>query len=387
MPNRIFASSVWVILLSLIFAVLSFPVMARAWFDYLHNGSGWRQGDWLINLGSGFVRRGIMGDGFIMVSDMTGVPLLVLVQAVQIALFVAVVGVVWVIGCLHPNRPLLLFLAASSGFLVIFWAGDPPGTMRKELLGLLAMALLVLSQIRDRPAAIWAVLAVVLYTLGCIGNILHAFMLPAFVVGLYLLSEGGQISGRLFRILAAVSVAMCLFWLGIAVVFRDVPDLAGMCDPLLARGLDAGFCQGALLWTVAGEVDHIDQLMLKMKSAAVLHHLVAATLLLVPVALSFSVFRERRVLALLALLTFVPLLPLYAVATDWGRWLSISYSAYVFLLLQAHATGRVTIAKLPPMQLTLALLLIAVLMSPEHGIDWKPGGAAREVISAALAFR
>lgn len=377
----------WAAPFSLALAVLSFPVMARAWFDYLHNGSGWRQGDWLINLGAGFVRRGIMGDGFILLSDITGVSLLIVVQAFQIALFIAVIFVVWIIGLMHSNRRLLLFLAASSGFLVIFWAGDPQGTMRKELFGLLALALLAMSQIRDRPATIWAVLAVILYTLGCIGNILHAFMLPSVILSLYFLSEGGQISDRLFKTLAAFSLAMSALWLGCAVLFRGAPELAGICEPLIARGLDDGFCQGALLWTVTGEIDHIDQLMTKMTSAALLHFLVAATFLLIPVALSFSVFWERRVLIFLAIITFATFLPLYIVATDWGRWLSISYTSYVFLLLQAHATGRLTIIKTPPLRLSLSLLVLALLMSPEHGIDWKLGGAVREVISAALAFR
>lgn len=41
------------ILYSLCFALLSFPVIARSWFDYLIGGHGWRQGDWLINFDPG----------------------------------------------------------------------------------------------------------------------------------------------------------------------------------------------------------------------------------------------------------------------------------------------------------------------------------------------
>ncbi len=377
----------WLLFFSSVLAVLSFPVVARAWFDWLNGGSDWRQGDWLINMGSGFIRRGLMGDSLIALSDATGWPLLAVAQLFQGLLFVMLVFVVWLIGLLCPNRRLLAFLAASPAIFLIFWAGDIQGTMRKELFGLLALALLALNGICRWRGPVLPVAAVVLFTLGCIGNILHVFMLPALIAGLLMTREAGLISSRQFAGLVITSLAMSALWMGVAVWFREVPELTGMCARLVARGLDKDICGGAIGWTVAGNIDHASELSLKLTAGALKRYVIVAALCMLPVALSFRFFAERRDLAILAAITFLPLLPLYGVATDWGRWISISYTAWALLLLQGHASGRFTLLKTPPTGLIAGLLLLALVISPEHGIGWQPGGAVRSVLAAAQDFR
>jgi len=387
MSRWFFLNVRWVILFSLVLAVLSFPVMARVWFDYLHAGNQWRQGDWLINFGSGFVRRGLMGEAFIWVSDMTGISLLVVVLIFQSLLFIALVMTFWIIGLMYSNRRILLLLVASPAFFPIFWAGDLQGIMRKELFGLLALGLLTMSSVISVRAAFYGSLAVVLFILGSIGNILHSFMAGSMVAGLYLAHEGGQISKQVFRVLATISLAMAALWMGVAIWFREAPDLAAMCAPLIARGFDEGICGGALSWMIADNVDHLAELRRQITPGAVAEYIVIASLSLVPVILSFFVFAEKRLLTILLVVAFVPMLPLYPVATDWGRWISISYTSFALLLVQAHAVDRLTIATLPPMRLVVPLLIVAFLITPAHGIGWRPGGAISGVISTVFAFR
>ncbi len=368
------------IFLPLAMALLSLPVMARALYDFLNGGSSWRQGDWLINTGEGFVRRGLFGDIFIALSDLTGLNLLLLVQIFQVSLFVALTFVIWLLCVRTPHLRIVALLAASPGFFLIFWAGDVQGTMRKELFVLLAMALLALGSQMRHPAPILPAFAVVLFTLGCIGNIMTAFMAPALLAGFYLLWLTGKMSRAGLGFYTGATVAMAVLWLGISLVFKETPALAGMCAPLVARGLDPIFCDGAMFWVVSGNIDHMTELVTKVTWPNLGIYAVVATLTILPVLLSFRVFAERQLLMMLALLCFLPMLPLYAVATDWGRWISISYTAYAFLVFQALTQGQLTVVNPPRNQVLFGLLAIALLLTPEHGIDWQPGGALRSIL-------
>jgi len=369
------------------FAVLSFPVMARLWFDYLIGGTGWRQGDWLINFGAGPVRRGGIGEALIMFSDLTSLPLLATVLLVQSSLFALSILVLWLIALFHKNRPVLLFLAASPAFFPIFWASDLQGIMRKELIGYLAFSLLVLGAVRGGRQSGLAIISVILFSVGCMGNIMHTLLGGAMIAALWLAKEGGQISDGLFRRLAILSAAMSLLWLVLAVIFSEVESLAPICDPLLIRGMNDAVCQDALRWLVTGEVDHLGEVRAKITMPALTQYGLLAGAALIPACLSFFLFRERRLLALLAAITFLPMLPLYVLATDWGRWLSIPYTSFVFLTLQAHAAGRLSLRRLPPAPLTVILLLGALLITHEHTIGWQPGGAVKSVILTVMDFR
>ena len=134
LPKSVSHPSAWSFYLPLFLVLTAFPVLARVWFDFLHGGSPWRQGDWLINSAAGLVRRGFMGDGMIALGDLTGTNLLAVTIAVQTGLFLALLWLLWVLARDHPNKPLILLLAASPAFLPIFWAGheSPPvsGTQR-----------------------------------------------------------------------------------------------------------------------------------------------------------------------------------------------------------------------------------------------------------------
>lgn len=379
MPNRLPGNLLFAICATITIALLAMPVMARALFDFLNDGSAWRQGDWLINLGEGFVRRGLFGEVFIALSDVTGLQLLVVVQLFQILLFVALTFLVWLI-CLTTDRArILIMLAASPAFFLIFWAGDSQGTMRKEMFGLLAIALVAISAQRVRPPPGLLAGAVVLYTLGCIGNILHIFMAPPLMAGIFLLAQAGRISMRRAGMYIIATLVMSVLWLGIATVFKEAPAIDGLCMPLVQRGLDPSFCGGAIYWIVEGNIDHGAALTKLMTPQHLGRFGVVAVLSLLSVALTFHVFHERRILAILLLLAFLPMLPLYVIATDWGRWLSLSYTAYAFLVFQALTLGLIRVQNRPHTGVLAGLFIAALLLSHEHGVDWKPGGALHAI--------
>ena len=366
--------------------VTVFPVLARLWFDFLTHGNGWRQGDWLINSGAGPVRRGIIGDALIWLSDISSIPLLSLTIAVQTGILALLVGLIILVWRTHEHRLLILFLVASPAFFLIQWAGEVQGIMRKEIFGYLAMACLLLTAL-SRPHRVFLVLpAMLFFIVGCFGNIINAMMVVPFCVGLFLLHDQGRFSQRALIGLVGLALASSIAAIWFAMRFQEVQMLAGMCDPLVARGFEVTFCAEALRWLVAGEVDHLAQVAVRMTFTNIAQFLIVAIIAFVPVAMAFRVFTETRTLVWYLVLTFVPMLPLYVLATDWGRWISIPYSFWVLLVLLSHASGRLTMAKAPSPIGVYAMLCLSLLLSHDVSIGWDVGGAVASFARAVGDF-
>jgi len=359
--------------------VLSFPIFVRLWFDFLHYGDGWRQGDWLINFGSGAVRRGIIGEALIWISDTSGLTLLKTTILLQASLWTTLLGLFWIVWLQHSHTNLVILLAASPMIFLLAWAGDPQGIMRKEILGYLAFACLILCSIRSTPSLLLASLAVAFFILGCIGNILHLFLTPAFLVGLYLLKIQDKLGRFSWLALSLTSVGMALFWVGFAQAYREIPNITGACEALLQRGMGQAVCDHAIRWLVAGDVDHGAQVAMRVTMVQVAQFGAIATLGVVPLILTAYYFNLKRPVALIALICFAPMLPLYVMATDWGRWFSISYTVAACLILQMQAMAPVPKVRRPS-EATLALLLaLSLLMTPSHGIGWQAGGVVQSL--------
>jgi hypothetical protein len=191
---------------------------------------------------------------------------------------------------------------------------------------------------------------------------------------------------KAFVVLSAITIVMAVFWLGYAIRFREITDLTPMCAPLLERGVHAQVCSGAMLWLVTGEVNHAAELLQRLTIATLVEVTLIALLSLVPLWMARNVFAENRMVLFIVVVCFLPMLPLYATATDWSRWLSLSYTAAILLLIQAHAAQQLTITGLPKQGFILGYVCVALLIAPEHSLGLKLGGAANEVVQHILIF-
>jgi hypothetical protein len=349
------------------------------WFDYLNTGDGWRQGDWLINFGSGLVRRGLIGEGFIWLSDLSQISLIVVVIATQAVLLSLLLCTFLLLWLLSSNRTVLAVLFASPAFCMFLWAGDVQGIMRKEILGYLALAVLTLASAVPqfwRPLPVFALL---LYAVACIGNVMHSFMLPLFLIGFYILYRQKRISFQSFMAFSIAGAVLAVFWLTFGIRFNSIDSLERVCSPLLERGLTQSICEHAIYWLVSGQVDHIDQVMQRMTFAAILEFGLIAGLSVLPVGLACYMLTPARLVLLIMAVALVSVAPLYFVATDWGRWVSISYTCFALLLAQAHfasiVQGRTRVSPL----IVVSLIVVPFLVTPDHTIGWKPGGVTASV--------
>ncbi|MEM9433519.1 MAG: hypothetical protein AAGA12_06310 [Pseudomonadota bacterium] len=374
------------LLFSSFLLVLSLPVLARLWWDLRGGGDPWRQGDWLVNFGSGPIRRGWFGESIIWMSDALSVPLLHVTIALQMGLLGLLIALIACIWWFHDNQRLVFFLLASPAFFMFQWAGDMQTIMRKEILGYLAISFLLFAAIAPRGHFLAAFMGLVFFTLGCIGNTLHSLKILPFLIGIYFLFLQGRLSRAQGLVLAGIAAFMSVFWMGYSLQFNEVAELSGMCAKLVSRGMESSICDGAIRWLVTDEVNHGQQVAALINRESVMRYSMVSALAAVPAIAAYWMFREKLIVTTLIVVAVVPIIPLYVVTTDWGRWLSIIYTSLIFLILQAHAAKKLTLVQQPHIAVVSFMFFAAIMVTP-HGTLGNPNGnVIASLFEAITAF-
>ena len=142
-------------------------LLANLLRDMLTGGNSWKQADWLVNSEEVFVRRGLFGSGLLRLSDLLAVKPLLLVGALQAILMLALIGATIVAARRSGLTDRVLLLLLSPGFFVLFWAADPQGSLRKEMIVYLALAALALAATGVWKRALAIPLSIVLMGVTC----------------------------------------------------------------------------------------------------------------------------------------------------------------------------------------------------------------------------
>jgi hypothetical protein len=323
------------VILCLAYALAAALMLHQVGIDLAAGGSDWRQGEWLINAEGVAIRRGMLGSGLIALSDATGIGLLALAFKLPMALLGLILTSVVLFAVTGGPGDRLLLLLLSPGF-VLFWGADPESILRKEVLIYAAFLPLILVAGRGQGGQ-WALAAcVAIFALAAAGHEMSVFFVPALAMAILACRSRDAAS---WAAVAAVTL-LGLLTLGFALRHPTVPDLALVCDPLVARGLSPTICEGAISW-VSRDIDFAQERLLVQADnprawTVVLAY--AASLLPFVVAL-WQRPDFGRGLGLL-LLAGLPFLPLWVVALDWGRWINAHVAVMVFLVLILLRTGR-----------------------------------------------
>lgn len=218
-------------------------VASATLYNLVAGGDPWKQGDWLINNISGYVRRGIFGSGLIRVADSLHLSPVVASGLLVLLLLAALYAAIWRMRHYAPDPQVFLLIVASGGFLVLFWAANPTATPRKEIIAFTALAFAAIGVVERRRLPILAGSA--LLTLGAVGHELTILLLPAF--GLILAQRRDDPQLRRFLALTfAVVAALNLAVLAYTFLNSRVADPAQVCLPLLQRAVPPVVCSGAI---------------------------------------------------------------------------------------------------------------------------------------------
>ena len=367
----------------LLFFVCLVIVILAAFGDLAAGGNSWKQGDWLINNEAGFIRRGVFGSALLDLSALLGMNPVRLVVYLQVALVLAVAGLTWAaLRRLQPRATLWLLLI-GPGFFLRFWALDLQGGLRKELIAFLALALLLFAATRAGGARALALLATVIYLVSIVAHEANIFLAPFFLACLYLMSRDGQMPARYVWATAGLTGLVAVATVLSAFLFRTISDHGPVCAPLLEVGVGAAMCDGAIAALERPLSGYIETTMGMIRPPRGLSFATLALLNTVFVIAVSGYLVGLRRFAMPFILSALPFFPLFVVAVDWGRWVSLHTTACIFVLLVALARDQVAHARqseMPAFAL-LGLTLFTVFWGFSHFLDVLWGGFARPLFA------
>jgi hypothetical protein len=295
--------------------------------DYFKAGNPWKQGDWLINSQYVDVRRGLFGDFLLFISDfLTLSPLTVVISTQVLLLLLLANSIQKIINTFRPDDiKILLFILPT--FIVSFWANDPQGSMRKELLLLTGLAMMA-AELNYKKLTFN--IGLVICSLSVLAHEINILLAP---FAFYLIFLTHDKKGSAFYFTFLVLTSCYLFSIHYNFTYKVVSDTNMICTPLLERGLNANICNGAIKWLNFTPEDGLLKVKLLLKE----NHLFWFLTFSITSSIIWLTVSRKLVGMKLALLFFMPPLlaisPLYIFAVDWGRWISTSISVSTILLI------------------------------------------------------
>ncbi len=316
----------------LFIACLTVPLTV---FRALHP-NGWTPGDWLVNYQGGFVRRGLPGETILLVAHALQLSPVVLGSLLPLAFYALLYFVVWQL-YRRSSGDLWTFAALVSPATLAFPILDPVGAFRKELILLLALAVLVFLFSR-RKAPGDGLLIVYLTLTGTLCILSHEGLLPYLV---YLVGALWIGLGDLRRVVKIAILPLLATAGTLLLVLRHRGNLAE--EQTICRSLGSAppiVCSGSIAYLANGtDIARADV----MRNIHAYHYLfyypILALLALLPLAaMAYKLTRDRRLQSGVAIvvgttvIAVLASLPLFLYAMDWGRWIYI-HVVSVFLLL------------------------------------------------------
>ncbi|MCX5931497.1 MAG: hypothetical protein NTW83_06625, partial [Cyanobacteria bacterium] len=322
-------------------------------YHQLLDANAYQVNEWMINYQGGFARRGLSGELLLAISRALG-PLDLGAMALLLSgLAVWGFALIGLRRLASVNLPVAVAVAYSPLLYPMFLHWDPNGVARKDVLALLfVMALLALSRQRSRAVTITLLvgggLAVGLLTL--VHEALFVFCMPVWLIisALYLRRLG--LRWQALVLWLALAALPSLLALSSVALWGAVPAAANVeamcvawqalhpqmiCDPL-QPALDAVTNPQDYVGDIGpawADWRQYRRLLLLLTYMGALFTVVLPLVLASGVEPAVPMKRLRLRSAWIAAFCLLPTLPLYAVSTDYGRWLSTAATAACLILL------------------------------------------------------
>lgn len=380
MVQTIRLKQAFIALLLLCFLYILSRLSAEAFLDV---GSSWQQGDWLINSHEVMIRRGLLGSIILTLSDL--LPLnpaqtVMLLQGVMLLLLAVTVAL---IALELEGSSALWLLLLSPAFIPIFWAADFSGGLRKELLAYCAFAVLIIAALRGGTGFFVRTLAVAIFALSMLGHEINVLLTPAFLLVFLLTRRGTEPTdgktplGQGDLALIGTVIAVAIFSVVFTMLYSSAEDVSPICTPLTDRGMHQGICDGAIA-TMADQFGDIWGYGFVRTQTELLQFAAVYVVIFALFGLFSRYTSEPRTLWVLFGLLLIPLLPLYPISNDWGRWLNMHMSSATFVIIALMQMGRLKIMAVPTLFL-LPVAFTSLFWAPAHTFGMREWGLLGQV--------
>lgn len=276
-------------------------------------GDNWGSGEWLINYGGGFVRRGLFGE-ILLNLPFTGTHTLWILITFQSGLFLTI-WMYFVKTLIRLNFEWHYIAIICSPFALCFLAWDRYLYVRKEILGI-AVLILIAYKItgNSQPRKLFLVLIHILYTIAVFSSEVNLTLLPGMI---YLISVYRKKKIDLFHSFVLVSISLLavlvsLFYPGDKLTSLDI------CKKIINDGLNESLnCMGSVSIIGMPVNQMVSTLISSYPSSFI--YLFIGLIALMPLILSSWINKNL----LWFYFMVVSVSPLFLIGWDYGRWIFI----------------------------------------------------------------
>lgn len=344
-------------------------IFGNLYLEIKAGGTGWHQGDWLINNEIINIRRGFFGSFLLDLSKILNVNPLYMLAALQ-ALIIFILHIVFFfIGVKFRDNDIVFFLLFSPLF-ILFWFNDVAASLRKDIivyLSFIPFIILVYENAYKKQSnvIVATVLSLCIYTVAVFSHEANVFFLPFLLIAFYIIC--GKIDQK-FLIFSLFYIAIAIIGFSYSIKYSHVNDYMLVCEPILKQGINSNICSGAIQWLTKDSNSAISLSKQLLHSKAALAFLISylfSLLLLVSLLKNYFPIKNILISCFLSSLCF---LPLYIVGLDWGRWINyyvFSVTFVVILYFLIHKNSYLYF-KLTKFNYILLLIVCSVFSMPHY---------------------
>lgn len=316
------------IILFILLGVFLFQEIAVHFYETFVTGRphNTKLGDWVINYNDGFVRRGLVGQILLYLDWYLFVPLILssfIFTTLVIIFFYYFLFKIFT--NLKDKKIFWLLLFLSPAFL-LFTYYDFEGGFRKENLGFLSYAILIYSFVHKNNT-IYIVTSLLIYFVAVFSHEMNSFFIPFYLLSIFFLYKKNMINKNILIILYFLYFLISVSSIIISFYFSGFGHSPGICETVTNTGIHNNICGGSIFALEKDIHFYIEKTLLHFPNYPI-YYIPLLILSIIPIFL--TKFSYSKLIFILISFTFI--LPLFVIAADWGRWISI-YSTYTYLAL------------------------------------------------------
>jgi hypothetical protein len=292
-------------------------------------GHPWKTGDWLINYSGGLVRRGFIGEVARAIAEVAKISYKWTTFFVQAFIFGSFLYLLLSKFYEYKNIKNSWLVLLSPAFIFMFWINANETIFRKEMLMYLSLIFTLKAFSNQHPSYFWYVLGLILYLVSGLSHEMALFIFPffAFIVWDWRKSASIEnLSALKYLVPIILSSALILFF-ALANPGTEKQMLA-ICDDLSGKNFSANICNGAISW-IGRDAAYGFQLVQNYGIVFWINYLSLAILVFLPL---FSLSLDRGIVFLI-FASFLFMAPLFIIAVDYGRFISILFTSVVLVLI------------------------------------------------------
>lgn len=301
----------------------------------------WEIGDWLINYQGGFIRRGLIGEICLRVSQILGINIVILVLVIQVFFYLIFLATTCRLAMKSTFSPLNAALIFSPAF-ILFPVLDPQGGFRKEILlfALLATLCIYLATTDKKIGKGLPIFIGLASTIIVLSHEILAVYLPYILCAFIIYDKGlGVLSRKILLSLlpaVAITILMVLFSIGTEQVVINI------CNSLKTNAPVDCFRSGAIFWIGQDTSFAYKYVLERIKVNTLLTYGYLAVLAFMPLVIlqftrQFSRFFENKGmrfwLTICIASSIIGSLPLFWIGIDYGRFIFIHVTCLSLLAL------------------------------------------------------